>query len=73
MKGRARRLKGHVGTYREEPGLIDLWVCTCGWTSSPYYDGAEWAEDDFLRHIAAVKLGRAAAIRALSTATEEKS
>jgi CDGSH-type Zn-finger protein len=48
-------MKGHVGKYKEEPGLIDLWVCSCGWESNPYYDGAHWAEAEFKRHLEAVK------------------
>lgn len=41
----------HVGKYREEAGLIDMWECSCGWESKPYYDGAHWAEEEWRKHV----------------------
>lgn len=43
--------KKHKGRYVEKPGLIDTWECSCGWKSSPYYDGAEYAEQEFEKHL----------------------
>ena len=40
----------HVGKYVEETGLIDLWECSCGWVSHPYYDGADLAEREWKQH-----------------------
>ena len=40
----------HIGTYIEEPGLMDSYRCSCGWESSPYFDGAEYARQEFELH-----------------------
>lgn len=35
----------------EEPGMIDLVKCSCGWESPPYYDGREYALADHREHV----------------------
>lgn len=40
----------HQGKYVEEPGLIDTYVCSCGWKSKPYFDGEEYARRDWRKH-----------------------
>jgi hypothetical protein len=41
----------HVPTkYVESAGLIDMYKCSCGWQSNPYYDGAEYAYAEWQRH-----------------------
>lgn len=42
----------HKPTYVEEAGLIDEYVCSCGWKSGPFYDGAEFAYAKWKKHAA---------------------
>jgi hypothetical protein len=42
----------HEPTVIEEPGMIDLVKCSCGWESKPYFDGREYAWAAFQKHIA---------------------
>lgn len=40
----------HTPKYVEEPGLIDEYVCSCGWKSGPFFDGAEFAYAKWQKH-----------------------
>jgi hypothetical protein len=42
----------HIATYITEPDIIDIYRCSCGWESKPYYDGAEFAYQEWKRHVA---------------------
>ncbi len=41
----------HNATYVCEAGMIDLYKCSCGWESHPYFDGADYALRAWKRHI----------------------
>jgi hypothetical protein len=43
---------GHVLTIKGVT-MDDQAVCSCGWKSSPYWDGAAFARCDWGRHVAA--------------------
>lgn len=40
---------GHVPEYVSK-GMSDNFVCSCGWKSNGYWDGAEWAWDEWEKH-----------------------
>lgn len=42
----------HMPKYVEEAGLLDSFECSCGWKSKHYYDGAEFAHNEWKRHVA---------------------
>lgn len=42
----------HHGKYEQAGYMIDRWICSCGWKSQPYLDGAEYAQDEWKRHVA---------------------
>lgn len=44
------KTENHVGDYRSAGWMLDQWVCSCGWESEPYFDGAEYAEADWKKH-----------------------
>lgn len=44
---------GHEGVVRSRVPETDWAECSCGWKSTTYYDGAEYAWGDYLRHIRA--------------------
>lgn len=31
--------------------MVDQYECSCGWKSASYWDGAEWAYDEWLEHV----------------------
>lgn len=31
--------------------MDDTFVCACGWKSETFWDGAEWAYDDWRKHV----------------------
>jgi len=35
----------YIGT-----GMSDQFECSCGWKSNGYWDGREWAWDEFIKH-----------------------
>lgn len=41
----------HKGEYVSLGHMIDGWRCSCGWESHPYFDGADYAEGEFKRHL----------------------
>ena len=41
----------HVGKYKSGGGMVDQWECICGWESEPYFDGVEYAEREFKKHV----------------------
>jgi len=47
--------EAHTCEFIEEAGLIDLCKCSCGWLSSPYYDGREYAYRDWRKHVESSK------------------
>ena len=40
---------GHIPKYTGV-GLSDQYECSCGWKSSGYWDGSEWAWDEWIKH-----------------------
>jgi len=48
----------HKGEYVSCGWMLDGWKCSCGWESNSFFDGAEYAESEFKRHVA--EAGRAA-------------
>lgn len=42
----------HEPTVREVSYMIDQCFCSCGWSSSGYFDGAEYAFSEFKKHLA---------------------
>ena len=46
----AGREINHVGSAESE-FMNDRHVCSCGWESLSYHDGAEFAQQDWVRHI----------------------
>jgi CDGSH-type Zn-finger protein len=40
----------HKVTVREVSWMIDQAFCSCGWESHPYFDGAEYARQEFAAH-----------------------
>ena len=45
----------HIYQMVYEPDLLDSCVCSCGWQSLTYYDGAEFAYAAYRKHIADVQ------------------
>lgn len=45
----------HIGKYESLGYMLDGWVCSCGWKSSPFFDGAEYAEMEFNKHLTNMK------------------
>lgn len=43
----------HLPTYTCEPPMLDTFECSCGWKSRVYYDGAEYAQAEWKRHVVA--------------------
>lgn len=41
---------GHVASYESAGHISDLFSCSCGWKSRSYWDGAEYAFDEWLKH-----------------------
>ncbi len=41
---------GHVPTVSEVSLYVDGCSCSCGWKSREYWDGAEYAYDDWKKH-----------------------
>lgn len=41
---------GHIGSSEGE-FMTDWHICSCGWKSPEYWDGAEYAEQDWVKHI----------------------
>ncbi len=35
--------------------MFDQWKCSCGWKSHNYFDGADFAEEEFQKHVKAVE------------------
>lgn len=48
----------HVGSYREAGWLLDQWVCSCGWESEVYYDGYEFAKEEWEKHVESSNSGQ---------------
>ena len=40
---------GHVPKYTGQ-GCADQYECSCGWKSNGYWDGAEWAWNEWVKH-----------------------
>lgn len=40
----------HEGRYKSAGYMLDQWVCSCGWESEPYFDGEEYAREDWEKH-----------------------
>jgi len=40
----------HVPTTREVSYMIDQCFCSCGWESTRYWDGTEYAFDEWIKH-----------------------
>ncbi len=49
----AAEILGHIPEHRTT-GMIDTCVCSCGWKSHEYFDGAEDAFDEWIRHAQAI-------------------
>ncbi len=42
----------HIGMPEtDKGGMCDRHVCSCGWESTWYFDGSEYATDDWVKHI----------------------
>lgn len=41
----------HEGTYEDRGWMLDGWSCSCGWKSHPYFDGMEYAEAEWKKHV----------------------
>ncbi|KKP93481.1 MAG: hypothetical protein UR98_C0004G0017 [Parcubacteria group bacterium GW2011_GWA1_36_12] len=41
---------GHVPTVEEVSYMTDQCRCSCGWASTRYWDGAEYAFDEWIKH-----------------------
>lgn len=46
----AGREINHIGFATSE-GMTDWHECSCGWKSKPCFDGAEYAQQDWVKHI----------------------
>lgn len=44
---------GHTG-HNIGRAMSDQIECSCGWKSYSYWDGAEWAWEDFDKHLASL-------------------
>lgn len=53
------RSKKHVGEYEGRGHMLDGWKCSCGWRSAPYFDGAEYAKNEWEAHVKAQTKRRA--------------
>ena len=42
---------GHVPTTKEVSYMKDQCLCSCGWASTTYWDGAEYAFDEWIKHV----------------------
>ncbi|MEK7602078.1 MAG: hypothetical protein AAB472_01140 [Patescibacteria group bacterium] len=42
---------GHAGSYKEAGHMCDSYSCSCGWKSTGYFDGYEYAYDDWVKHL----------------------
>jgi hypothetical protein len=51
---RLERKTGHKGLQISE-GVADRIRCSCGWESNGYWDGMEWATDEFAQHLKGVE------------------
>lgn len=49
LKATAKSL-GHVPITKEVSYMIDQCFCSCGWESTRYWDGAEYAFDEWIKH-----------------------
>jgi hypothetical protein len=45
----------HVTEYKSLGHMIDGYVCSCGWASKPFFDGAEYAKAEAERHVKQVE------------------
>lgn len=43
-------MKKHLATIKEVDYMVDQCFCSCGWESKVYFDGAEYAYQEFLKH-----------------------
>ena len=41
---------GHVPTTKEVSYMIDQCLCSCGWKSTTYWDGPEYAFNEWIEH-----------------------
>lgn len=37
-------------------GMLDQIICSCGWESATFFDGAEYAHSEWKRHVASLAL-----------------
>ncbi len=50
---------GHVPEYQNPTYMTDGYICSCGWKSRTYFDGEEYAFDEWKRHAqAAIEAGQ---------------
>ena len=49
LKVSAKNL-GHTPKYIGESSMSDQFICSCGWESRGYWDGIEYAWDEWLKH-----------------------
>lgn len=45
----------HEGTYWPCGYMGDQWKCSCGWESRKYWDGAEYAHEEWKAHVKRVE------------------
>lgn len=57
--GRMPTMVEHIAKYVCEPPMLDTFECSCGWKSRVYYDGAEYAQAEWNRHVAREREQRA--------------
>ena len=49
LKSAAKSL-GHIPEYKSSGHMCDEFVCSCGWKSGGYWDGAEFAYGEWEKH-----------------------
>lgn len=47
---KAAKVLGHVAKYVGAGYMCDQYICSCGWQSNKFWDGAEFAEDEWIKH-----------------------
>jgi len=50
LKKKGKEL-GHIPKYQSAGYMCDEYVCSCGWKSQGYFDGSEYAWDEWVRHV----------------------
>ena len=44
-------IENHKGRCKSDAALCDWFVCSCGWESRHYWDGADFATEEWKKHV----------------------